>query len=95
MFNPWYGVAMLAMESSGVVCLRLLKMSGGGDAAQRESELMVNEKIAAGMEAAMTLMTGGTIDTVIGRYREQVADNTTRLTRSMFGPYAGCVAPRA
>ena len=95
MFNPWYDVTMLAMESSSVVCLRLLKMAGGGDAAQIEGQLMVNEKITAGMEAAMTLMTGGSMDTVISRYREQVADNTARLTTSMFGPLAGCVAPAA
>jgi hypothetical protein len=95
MFSSWYGVAMLAMESSSVVCLRLMKMSEGGDEAQLESQLMVNEKIAASMEAAVTLMTGGSMDSVITRYREQVAANTDRLTSSMFGPFAGCVAPGA
>ncbi len=93
MYNPWFDVAMLAMESSSVVCLRLMRMSGGGSDAQVESQLMVNEKITAGMEAAFTLMSGGSMDTVIGRYREQVAANTDRLMLSMFGALAGCAAP--
>ncbi|SOR28637.1 conserved protein of unknown function [Methylorubrum extorquens] len=41
---------------------------------------MVGEKVVAAMEAANTLMTGGSHDQVIARYRELVADNTRRLT---------------
>ena len=93
MFSSWYGMALLAMESSGVVGLRLLKLAEGGDAAQVESQLMVSEKIAASMEATFTLMTGGSMDSVVSRYREQVAANTDRLLKAAFLPYGGCAAP--
>ncbi|CAO4155086.1 hypothetical protein LPLAFNJD_LOCUS4358 [Methylorubrum aminovorans] len=40
---------------------------------------MVFEKIAAATEATATLLTGGTPDDVVARYREHVAANTQRL----------------
>ncbi len=40
---------------------------------------MVGEKVVAAMEAANTLMAGGSHGDVIARYRELVADNTHRL----------------
>ncbi len=40
---------------------------------------MVGEKVCAAMEAGTTLLTGGSADKVIARYRELVADNTRRL----------------
>ena len=40
---------------------------------------MVGKKVAAAMEAANTLMAGGSQGDVIARYRELVADNIHRL----------------
>lgn len=47
--------------------------------AQVEMVSMVGEKVVAAMEAANTLLTRGSHDQVIARYRERVADNTRRL----------------
>jgi hypothetical protein len=93
MYDSWCNLALLAMESSGVVYLRLMTMSIGGQAAQHESHLMVTEKVAAGMEAAVTLMTGGSLDTVVGRYREQVAANAERLTSAVMGGFVRAATP--
>jgi hypothetical protein len=41
---------------------------------------MVSEKVSAFIEASGTLMTGGSCDAVVARYREHVAANTQRLT---------------
>ena len=41
---------------------------------------MVVEKIQASIEAAGTLMMGGSPEVVIARYREHVATNTRRLS---------------
>ena len=41
---------------------------------------MVSEKISAFIEASGTLMTGGSVDVVVARYREHVAANEKRLT---------------
>ncbi|AWV19921.1 MULTISPECIES: hypothetical protein [Methylobacteriaceae] len=56
------------------------RLAWGGAEAQAEMVSMVGEKVVAAMEAANTLMTGGSHDQVIARYRELVADNTRRLT---------------
>lgn len=42
--------------------------------------MMVTEKVAAGFEAIGTLMTGGSPDHVVARYREHVAANAERLS---------------
>jgi hypothetical protein len=41
---------------------------------------MVREKIEAAWETTGTLLTGGSFDQVIARYRELVADNERRLS---------------
>jgi hypothetical protein len=41
---------------------------------------MVGEKVVAAMEAANTLLAGGSHNTIIARYRELVAPNTRRLS---------------
>jgi hypothetical protein len=79
MYNP-FAVAMLAFEAQRVVELRLVKMSWGGAAAQAEASRMVSEKIGASIEASGSLMMGGSLDAVVARYREHVAENTKRLT---------------
>ena len=79
MYNP-FAVAMLALEAQTVIGLRLMKFAWGGAAAQIEAQQMMSEKVSALIEASGTLMTGGSCDTVVARYREHVAANTQRLT---------------
>ena len=79
MLESWYAVMMLAIESNGVICLRLMKLACGGSEAQDEVHLMVGEKIEAAFEASASLMAGGTLVSVVDRYREHVAANSTRL----------------
>jgi hypothetical protein len=61
---------LLAVESSGVVALRTMKLvSGDGDAIV-EAQLMFCEKIDAAFEAAASLMAGATADEIVHRYRQ-------------------------
>ena len=75
----WFSSMMLAIESQGVVALRLVKIAEGGPASQAERVLMVEEKVMALFEAGMMLMAGRTPTRVVERYREQVAANSDRL----------------
>lgn len=79
MYNP-FAFTLLAFEAQKVVELRLVKLAWGGTEGQLEAHRMVSEKIGAFVEASGTLMTGGSVDAVIARYREHVAANTERLT---------------
>lgn len=60
--DPWAGLALdawtLGLEASAVVGLRMMKLAAGGAAAQAEAQLMVGEKLAAGMALPMLAMTG-------------------------------------
>ncbi len=76
---PWFASAMLAIESSEVVRLRLEKFANGDADAEQEACLMVGEKISAAFEAAANWLTGATPAAIIGRYREHVAANVRRL----------------
>ena len=78
MGNP-FAFAMLALEAQKVIELRLVKLAWGGPDACDEAHLMASEKISAAVEAAGTLMLGGSFEAVIARYREYVAANTERL----------------
>ena len=79
MLNPFSAALLLAFEAQKVIELRLVRIARGGAEAQAEMVSMVGEKVVAAMEAANTLMTGGTHGEVVARYRELVADNTRRL----------------
>ena len=78
MYDP-FAFAMLAFEAQKVVELRLAKLAWGGPAAHAEAQQMVSEKLSASIEAAGSLMFGGSPDAVIARYRQHVAENTKRL----------------
>ncbi|WP_336489608.1 hypothetical protein [Methylobacterium nigriterrae] len=80
MFNPFFSAMMLAVEAQRVIELRLVRIAWGGAKAQAEMQSMVSEKLDAAAEAARILMTGGSHEVVISRYREHVAANTKRLT---------------
>ena len=80
MFDAWLSAAMLALECSAVVNLRLMKIAEGGSDAYAEASLMMEEKLAAAVEAQTAFWSGNSIYSVIERYREHVAANTKRLT---------------
>jgi hypothetical protein len=86
MFTNWMRLTldavMLGVETQRVIGLRLMKLSGGGRAAQAEALRMVSEKTAALAEAGMTLARGGSAGTVIRRYRSYVRSNKRRLSKS-------------
>jgi hypothetical protein len=79
MFNPWFSVMMLAIEASEVAALRMLKIRLGGAEAWDEIQLMVSEKISAGLETVNSMMTGSNPLATVERYREHVAANASRL----------------
>ena len=72
MINP---LLMLAVDSSSVIALRMMKLMLGGSGALHEVHLMVSEKVDAALEA-----TGASGEDVIRRYRQHVAANVVRLT---------------
>lgn len=80
MFNPFHSTMMLAYEAQKVIEMRLVRIAWGGQEGMDEVTSMVTEKVHAGIEAAGTLMMGGSPESVIERYRELVADNTRRLS---------------
>lgn len=90
MYNPWFDSTLLALESSRVVALRVFKLAWGGSEAQAESERMISEKLTANAVATMTLLTGGSMQTVIAGYREIVTANADRLLDGGM-----CSVPRA
>jgi hypothetical protein len=76
---PWVASAMLALEASEVIRLRLEKLARCEADAPDEVHLMVNEKIAAAFEAGFSWLSGATPGAIICRYREHVAANARRL----------------
>ena len=76
-----HDAVMLGLEAQRVIGLRLMKLAGGGPAAQAEALHMVSEKTAALAEAGMTLARGGSAGTVIRRYRKHVRANRRRLLK--------------
>jgi hypothetical protein len=69
------------LEAQRVVALRLAKLAQGGPKANKEAKLMITEKLAASVEAASTLATGGSIDKVVRRYRTIMRANGKRLSK--------------
>ena len=76
---------MLAVEANSVIALRMMKLMRGDKNAQREAELMVNEKIRAAFEATANLVTGASADEIVDRYRQHVAGNAKRLRKPTSG----------
>jgi hypothetical protein len=69
----------LALESSGVVALRTMKLVSGDGDAIHEVQLMFSEKVDAAFEAAASLMAGASGDEIVHRYRQHVSVNAIRL----------------
>jgi len=80
-FKFWYDSTMLSFESQHVIGLRLIKLAGGGKNAQTEANRMVTEKFSASMAAVVTLMCGGSGETVLAEVRKKVRSNSRRLSR--------------
>jgi hypothetical protein len=76
----YYSTMLLAFESGNVVGLRTAKLLAGDSAFHDEVHLMVFEKVQAMFEAGANLMAGGTVSSVVDRYREHVAENYDRLS---------------
>ncbi len=81
MFKPWLNWTMLALESQQVIGLRLMKLAGGGPAANFEAMRMVSEKMAGAAQASGRLLAGASPDSVVAGYRKIVRANARRLTR--------------
>ncbi len=87
---PWADMAfqgtMLAIEAQQVIALRLSKIAMGGPDVQRETELMMSEKVAAMVESGQMMMaaafSGDTTgsDRVVRLYRRKVRANRKRLS---------------
>ena len=77
---PWFAGAMLAMEASEVIRLRLEKFALAEEGSEHEACLMVTEKIVAALQAGAQLLSGATPGAIIGLYRERVAANVKRLS---------------
>jgi hypothetical protein len=77
-----HDAVMLGLEAQRVIGLRVIKLSGGGPAAQAEALRMVSEKTAALAEAGLTLARGGSAGRVMRRYRTHVRSNKRRLLKS-------------
>jgi hypothetical protein len=84
MFTAWidfvFDAASLGREMQEVMALRLVKLAFGGPAGHIEVQRMVAEKNLAFAEAAATLATGGSVHTVLRRYRTRVRENKRRLS---------------
>lgn len=91
--NPWIGIGFdawrLGLEASAVIGLRTWAIAQGGAAAQAESELMVSEKIKAGM-ALQAMALSGRLGTTpasasartLAHYQRKVSANRRRLTKA-------------
>lgn len=79
MLNLLRAAFLLAVKAQKVSELRLVRIAWGGAEGQAEMVSMVGEKVVTAVEAANTLMAGGSHGDVIARYWELVADNTHRL----------------
>ena len=80
-FESW----SLLADSGAVIGLRMLRLAGGGERAERESQRMVSEKIAANAELTLDLLFGGlrtpeqTAQTIVRHYSSKVRANRQRL----------------
>jgi len=90
--NPWLrfysDIGALGIEASTVIGLRLAKIAVGGPAGEKESERMVEEKVAAAAELGAMAMTGALGFTgaavtkrTLAHYRRKVRANRRRLSK--------------
>ncbi|MGB7915207.1 MAG: hypothetical protein WCF79_07960, partial [Rhodomicrobium sp.] len=75
-------------EASSVIGLRAMKIAAGGQAAAKEAQRMVSEKIESGLILQGKALNGGLGTTALSaaaktldHYRQKVRANQTRLAR--------------
>lgn len=73
-------ILMLGIEAQQVVGLRWVQLLAGGGAAQREAQLMVHEKVRAGVDAMLHLAAGRLPNGIVDDYRCIVQANIARLS---------------
>ena len=93
MLNSWLALTFktmqLGFDSQSVVALRMMRFAAGGPGGQSEARRMVTEKIAAGLQAQLTAVSGmitGQKDTVVAGnilrvLQKRVRANKRRLSR--------------
>lgn len=90
--SPWFGIGFdawrLGLEASAVVGLRTLKIAQGGARGAAEAELMVREKLEAGVALQSMALSGGLGPTAasasartLAHYRRKVSANRRRLAK--------------
>ncbi len=94
MFDSWLSLAnktaQLSMEAQSVIALRMMRISGGGAAAQSEIQTMFSEKAAALGQAQLAMAQGfmtnadhtRTARKVLSIYKKRVHANSVRLSRA-------------
>jgi hypothetical protein len=90
LWSAYFATARTAWDAYTVITLRLMRLAGGGALAQREANLMVAEKVKAGVQAqaaaASAMMAGKSVRSAAKAsarvYRRKVSANRRRLTRS-------------
>jgi hypothetical protein len=92
-FNPWFGVALkaieLGVEAQSVMALRMMRLAAGGACAHAEMGRMVAEKAVAAAQAqtaaAFAVMAGHKDHVIAGKvlrvYKKRVRANKRRLSR--------------
>jgi len=93
MLNPWltltFKTMQLGFEAQNVIALRMMRFAAGGPRGQVEARRMVDEKIAAAVQAQFTTVSGiitGQKDTVVAGnvlrgLQKRVRANKRRLSR--------------
>ena len=93
MLNPWLSLTFktmqLGFDAQNVIALRMMRFAAGGPRGQNEARRMVTEKIAAGVQAQLTAVSGiitGQKDTVVAGnilrvLQKRVRANKRRLSR--------------
>ena len=90
--NPWIGIGFdawrLGLEASVVMGLRTLKIAQGGELGAAEADLMVREKVAAGLALGAIALSGGlgaspasASARTLAHYRRKVRANRRRLVK--------------
>jgi hypothetical protein len=79
---------MLGIEASSGIAARVVKMSTGANASQREVQLMIAEKAEAALQLQTRLANLGmdaapetVVATALRHYRKKVTANRARLSR--------------
>ena len=79
MFKVWLEMSMLAFEAQQAIWLRSIKIAAGGRAAERETSLMMSEKVFATQTDLLKAVTGTGPVGIIRGYRRKVRATTVEV----------------